>query len=121
MKLFTKEIEKALAANYASADESTHRPVVKLFGGGACTWLISERVDDDTHDDLVVLPPRAAYEGEMSLVEESHRWNESDRASIGTDRANGTGEVSGRGDPLQSPPPRGPPAFFFGTRASGAL
>ena len=48
MKLFTKEIEKALAANYASADESTHRPVVKLFGGGACTWLISEKVDDDT-------------------------------------------------------------------------
>jgi hypothetical protein len=47
MKLFTKEIEKALAAN-ASADESTRRPVLKLFGGGACTWLISERVDDDT-------------------------------------------------------------------------
>ena len=47
MKLFTKEIEKALAAN-ASADESTRRPVVKLFGGGACTWLISERIDDDT-------------------------------------------------------------------------
>jgi len=47
VKLFTKEIENALAAN-ASADESTRRPVVKLFGGGACTWLISERIDDDT-------------------------------------------------------------------------
>lgn len=47
MKLFTKEIEKALADN-ASVEESTRRPVVKLFGGGACTWLISERIDDDT-------------------------------------------------------------------------
>lgn len=47
MKLFTKEIEKALAAN-ASVEESTRRPVLKLFGGGACTWLISERIDDDT-------------------------------------------------------------------------
>jgi hypothetical protein len=47
MKLFTKYIEPALAVN-ASADESTRRPALKLFGGGACTWLISERVDDDT-------------------------------------------------------------------------
>ena len=47
MKLFTKEIEQKLADN-ASVEESTRRPVLKLFGGGACTWLISERIDKDT-------------------------------------------------------------------------
>ena len=47
MKLFTKEIEQKLADN-ANVEEATRRPVLKLFGGGACTWLISERIDDDT-------------------------------------------------------------------------
>jgi hypothetical protein len=47
MEIFTQEIEKKLADNAAQPDES-RRPVLKLFGGGACTWLISERIDDDT-------------------------------------------------------------------------
>ena len=66
MKLFTKEIEKALAAN-ASVDESTRRPVVKLFGGGACTWLISERIDDDTLYDLGMGFPELGYVSQSEL------------------------------------------------------
>ena len=46
MKLFTKAIEKKLTAN-ANKPEAERVPVLKLFGGGACTWLISEK-DGDT-------------------------------------------------------------------------
>ena len=50
MKLLTKAIEAKLIKNYAE-NELRHRhdhegtdfkPVLKLFGGGACTWLITE-------------------------------------------------------------------------------
>tara|TARA_B100000795_G_scaffold147757_1_gene110699 strand:- start:44 stop:373 length:330 start_codon:yes stop_codon:yes gene_type:complete len=41
MKLFTKQITTKLIKNFKDADED-HKPVVKLFGGGACTWLLSE-------------------------------------------------------------------------------
>lgn len=47
MQIFTQEIEKKLADNAAQPEES-RRPVLKLFGGGSCTWLISERIDNDT-------------------------------------------------------------------------
>ena len=43
MKLITKEIKKKLRANYG---RDTGRPVVKLFGGSACTWLISQMYPD---------------------------------------------------------------------------
>lgn len=45
MKLFTKAINDALAKQ--PRDDVNNKPILKLFGGGACTWLISEREDDD--------------------------------------------------------------------------
>jgi hypothetical protein len=45
MKLITREIELKLKKNMA-LPEGDRRPVVKFFGGGACTWLISEREGD---------------------------------------------------------------------------
>ncbi len=52
MKLLTKAIESKLIANYkaslASENGSVdHAPVVKFFGGGACTWLITEYNPDE--------------------------------------------------------------------------
>lgn len=41
MKLITKQIMKEFAANMA-LPEKDRKPVLKLFGGAACTWLISE-------------------------------------------------------------------------------
>ena len=41
MKLLTKELATKLVANFQSEEENL-KPVVKFFGGGACTWLISE-------------------------------------------------------------------------------
>jgi hypothetical protein len=42
MKLITREIELKLKKN-AALPEAERVPVLKLFGGGACTWLISEK------------------------------------------------------------------------------
>ena len=44
VKLITKETERKLRANYKQ--DSDAAPVLKLFGGGACTWLISEMYPD---------------------------------------------------------------------------
>lgn len=50
MMLMTKEQEEKLVANFLANDgkESAedHRPVIKLFGGGACTWLLTEYCPD---------------------------------------------------------------------------
>lgn len=48
--MFTKQIEKQLLKNGAingeiiqeTGDTQNFNPVVKLFGGGSCTWLLSE-------------------------------------------------------------------------------
>jgi hypothetical protein len=45
MKLITREIELKLKKNMA-LPEGEREPVVKFFGGGACTWLISEKEGD---------------------------------------------------------------------------
>jgi hypothetical protein len=45
MKLITREIELKLKKN-AALPEAERVPVLKLFGGGACTWLISEKEGD---------------------------------------------------------------------------
>ena len=45
MKLLTKAIKAKLEANGSNPDQD-YAPVVKLFGGGACTWLLSELNDD---------------------------------------------------------------------------
>lgn len=44
MKLLTKEIENKLIKNFEMNVEGTSDffPVVKFFGGSACTWLITE-------------------------------------------------------------------------------
>ena len=44
-KLLTKSIETKLIKNFLKNQESgeeNFKPVVKFFGGGACTWLITE-------------------------------------------------------------------------------
>ena len=52
MMILTKPITKQLKANSLRNQTATNpitrstKPVVKLFGGGACTWLLSE-LDDD--------------------------------------------------------------------------
>ena len=49
MKLLTKAIEKKLIKNFYDNDgDKDFKPVVKLFGGGAATWLLSE-LDPDTN------------------------------------------------------------------------
>lgn len=47
--LLTKELEKKLVANHVAnaKGNADHVPVVKFFGGGACTWLISEYDPDE--------------------------------------------------------------------------
>lgn len=47
MKLLTKDIEQKLIKNYEENKDNPEnpkdfKPVVKFFGGGSCTWLISE-------------------------------------------------------------------------------
>ena len=45
MKLLTKAITAKLQSNYESnqiEEDINQMPVVKLFGGSACTWLLSE-------------------------------------------------------------------------------
>lgn len=45
MKTLTKALRAKLEKNGANPDKD-HAPVVKLFGGPACTWLLSELVGD---------------------------------------------------------------------------
>ena len=67
MKLFTKAIEKKLTAN-VNKPEAERVPVLKLFGGGACTWLISEK-DGDTLFGLCDLGFGYPELGYVSLAE----------------------------------------------------
>jgi len=49
MKILTNPITKQLRANSVRnqiSEDMNMMPVVKLFGGGACTWLLSE-LDDN--------------------------------------------------------------------------
>jgi hypothetical protein len=44
-KMMTKEIETKLKKNFeknSETGEENFKPVLKLFGGSACTWLITE-------------------------------------------------------------------------------
>ena len=51
MKLLTKAIENKLVKNFKRNQLSfapvDFKPVVKFFGGGACTWLITEYNPED--------------------------------------------------------------------------
>lgn len=52
MQLMTKEIKTKLLRNGDVTNRGNdHKPVVKFFGGGACTWLITEM--DSADDDLL--------------------------------------------------------------------
>ena len=51
MKLLLKNHKAKLLANHlatrdADGADLKHKPVVKFFGGGACTWLITEMDED---------------------------------------------------------------------------
>ena len=46
MKLITKEVQKKLDDNM-KLSEDDRQPVVKFFGGGACSWFISEMEDEN--------------------------------------------------------------------------
>lgn len=68
MLLITKEQEKKLKAN--NVKDTMGRPVVKLFGGGAFTWLISKMEDDgDTMFGLCDIGQGTPEMGSVSLSE----------------------------------------------------
>ena len=67
MKLLTKALEKKLVTN-ANKPETERVPVLKLFGGAACTWLISEK-DGDTLYGLCDLGFGSPELGYVSLAE----------------------------------------------------
>jgi len=70
MKLLTKQIEKKLKAQAEFRNANKHKPIVKFFGGGACTWLISEMdADGDTLFGLCDLGFGCPELGYVSLSE----------------------------------------------------
>lgn len=74
MKLLTAAISAKLlkngAASAASVGGIDHKPVVKFFGGGACTWLISEMdANGDTLFGLCDLGMGSPEMGSVSLRE----------------------------------------------------
>jgi hypothetical protein len=72
MKLITADIKKKLEKNYAKASETGESvPVVlKLFGGSACTWLITEiEPDGDTMRGLCDIGHGCCEYGTVSLRE----------------------------------------------------
>lgn len=72
MQLMTKEIKQKLLRNGDVTNRGNdHKPVVKFFGGGACTWLITEMdsVDDDTLYGLCDLGQGYPELGYVSLEE----------------------------------------------------
>ena len=72
MQLMTKEIKKDLLRNGDVTNRGNdHKPVVKFFGGGACTWLITEMdsIDDDTLYGLCDLGMGSPELGYVSLKE----------------------------------------------------
>jgi len=72
MKLITKEIEKAFEkqGDTRQMSMSEIKIVLKLFGGGACSWYIYEKIDDDTYMAFVNLgDPQMAECGYVSMSE----------------------------------------------------
>jgi len=72
MQLLTKEIKAKLLRNGDVTNRGNdHRPVVKYFGGGACTWLITEMdsADEDTLYGLCDLGLGCPELGYVSLEE----------------------------------------------------
>lgn len=66
MKLLLKAAKAKLEAN--AKVEGDHKPVVKFFGGGACTWLLSE-LDGDIAFGLCDLGMGCPEMGYVSISE----------------------------------------------------
>lgn len=72
MKLITANIQKKLTANYKKAEETgdSGEVVLKLFGGSACTWLITEiEPDGDIMRGLCDIGLGCCEYGTVSLSE----------------------------------------------------
>ena len=70
MQLMTKQIKAKLLLN-GDVKDHDHQPVVKFFGGSACTWLITEMdyIDEDTMYGLCDLGMGYPELGNVSLKE----------------------------------------------------
>jgi hypothetical protein len=72
MKIITKEIEQAFQKQGDTSQMSAKdiKIVLKLFGGGAFTWYLYEKIDDDTYMAFVNLgDPEMSECGYVSMSE----------------------------------------------------
>jgi hypothetical protein len=72
MKIITKAIEKAFKkqGDTSQMSMSEIKIVLKLFGGGSCSWYIYEKIDEDTYMAFVNLgDPQMAECGYVSMSE----------------------------------------------------
>jgi len=72
MKIITKAIEKAFEkqGDTSNLSMSEIKIVMKLFGGGAFTWYLYEKLDDDTYMAYVNLGDAEMSEcGRVSMQE----------------------------------------------------
>ena len=72
MKLITKAIEQAFAkqGDTSEMEMSEIKIVMKLFGGGAFSWYLYEKIDEDTYMGYVNLgDPEMSECGYVSLSE----------------------------------------------------
>jgi len=72
MKLITKAIEAAFEkqGDTSQMEMSEIKIVMKLFGGGAFTWYLYEKIDEDTYMAFVNLgDPMCAECGYVSMSE----------------------------------------------------
>jgi hypothetical protein len=76
MKILTKSQKEKLIQNYKKTyskpepDGAEHKPVVKLFGGSSCTWLLTElEPDSDIAFGLCDIGQGCAELGSVSLNE----------------------------------------------------
>ena len=72
MKILTKEVLNAFAKQGDTSQKSMSeiKIVLKLFGGGAFTWYLYEKIDDDTYMAYVNLgDPEMSECGYVSMSE----------------------------------------------------
>jgi len=72
MKIITKEIEQAFQKQGNTSQKSAKdiKIVLKLFGGGACSWYLYEKINEDTYMAFVNLgDPEMSECGYVSLSE----------------------------------------------------
>jgi len=72
MKIITKAIEAAFAKQGKTGNKSMAdiKIVLKLFGGGACSWYLYEKINEDTYMAFVNLgDPEMSECGTVSMQE----------------------------------------------------